>query len=107
MATLLMPLRADIPAYTFQSILEGALYNFEVRYNERMARWIMDISDANGTPLVRGTPIQTDFPLLDRYQNEGLPPGSFFAIDESSEGKQPERADIGNDVNLFYVESNG
>ncbi len=105
MATLVMPLRADVPAYTFQLSLEGRLYNWVIRFNERMSRWIMDISDENNTPLVLGTPIQVDFNLIKRFKQSALPPGDFFAVDESGEGKQPDRQDLGNDIKLFYIEA--
>jgi hypothetical protein len=100
-----MPIRADLPAYTFQLALEGTLYNFEFRYNERMERWLMDINDENQSPLLKGIPVQTDFNLIERFKDDRLPPGEFFAIDESGEGKQPSREDFGNDVKLFYIES--
>jgi len=106
MAVLEMPLRADIPAYSFQLNLEGNLYNWKIRYNERMGRWLMDILDENKITLIAGIPIQTRFSLLSRFKNPDLPPGYFIAVDESGENKQPSREDLGNDVKLFYIESN-
>ena len=41
MATLVMPLVNDLPAYKFQITLEAKIYTFEFRYNERMDRWLM------------------------------------------------------------------
>lgn len=105
MATLVMPVRADIPAYTFQIDLEGVLYTFTIRYNERMDRWLMDIADENENDLLVGTPILTHFNLIERFKSAALPPGGFFALDESGNQKQPGRDDLGNDIKLFYVEA--
>ncbi len=105
MATLVMPVRADLPAYTFQIDLESKLFTFTFRYNERMDRWIMDIADENENELLLGTPILTQTNLIERFKDDNLPPGEFFAIDESGEDKQPGREDLGNDVKLFYVET--
>ena len=104
-ATLVIPVRADLPAYKFQIDLESVLYTFSFRYNERMDRWIMDIADQNENDILLGTPILTRFNLVERFKTASLPPGEFFALDESGNAKQPGRDDLGNDVKLFYVEA--
>jgi len=104
-ATKVIPVRADLPAYTFQIDLEGKLYTFTFRYNERMDRWLMDIADENENPLLSGIVILTDYNLIERFKDDALPPGEFFALDESGEQKYAGREDLGNDIKLFYVEA--
>jgi hypothetical protein len=48
MAILEIPLRNDVPAYTFQIELEGVTYTLTVSFNARMNRWTMDVADSNG-----------------------------------------------------------
>lgn len=105
MATLLMPIRSDLPSYEFQLDLEGSLYTFRFRFNRRMERWIMDVLDENDLPLILGTPLHIDWDLLRRFQNEGLPPGNFYLVDESGEGKPATRETMGGDHKLFYIEA--
>lgn len=105
MATLIIPVRADLPAYKFQIDLEAKLYTFKFRYNERMDRWVMDIADENENALLSGIAILTDWDLIGRFKNDALPPGTFLAMDESGERKYAAREDLGNDIKLFYIES--
>ena len=105
MATLTIPVRADLPAYTFQITLETKLFTLTFRFNERMDRWIMDIADEDEVDLLLGTLIITEWNLIERFKDDRLPPGEFFALDESGERKSPGREDLGNDVKLFYVEA--
>ncbi len=107
MANLVMPIRNDLAAYTFQIDLEGTIYTFTFRYNERMDRWLMDIADANEETIITGIVVLTEWLLIDRFKDDRLPPGNFLAIDESGEQKYPGREDFGQDVKLFYVESEG
>lgn len=107
MAVIEMPIRADLPAYTFKQELEGTVYTFEFRYNERFACWIMDISDETGDkPIVLGTPVQTDVDILSRFIIAELPPGQFIILDETGSQRNPDRENFGVEVKLFYVESN-
>jgi len=105
LTTLVIPVRADLPAYTFQIELDGSLYTLTFRYNERMDRWLMDIADENEDALLLGIPILTDFNLIERFKDDNLPPGEFFALDESGAQKYAGREDLGNDIKLFYVEA--
>jgi hypothetical protein len=70
-----------------------------------MDRWIMDVANENEEPLLLGIPILTQQNLIERFKDDRLPPGEFFALDESGTGKQPGRDDLGNDIKLFYVEA--
>jgi hypothetical protein len=106
MAVLRMPVRADIPAYTFKIDLEGTVYTLGFRHNLRFNCWIMDISDETGNPIVMGTPVQTDVDILGRFIFASLPPGQFMVIDETGQQRNPSRDDFGGEVKLFYAESN-
>lgn len=106
MAVVEMPVRNDLPDYQFKQELEGTVYTFNFRYNERFACWIMDISDeTNENPIILGTPVQTDVDILSRFIFSELPPGQFICIDETGEQRNPDRDNFGIEVKLFYVES--
>lgn len=105
MAVLLMPIRSDLPSYEFQIDLEGSLYTFRFKFNRRMERWSMDIADENGVALLVGIPLHIDLDLIRRFKNTGLPPGNFYLVDESGEGKPATRETMGGDHKLFYIEA--
>ena len=105
MATFEMPVRSDLPSYTFKQELEGTVYTFGFRYNERFAAWIMDISDETGNPIILGTPVLTDVDILSRFPYESLPPGQFLCIDETGQQRNPDRDDFGDEIKLLYLES--
>lgn len=103
--TLEIPVRSDIPSYEFKTDLENVLYNFSIRWNERMATWIMDIGDEQGVIIVGGIPLLTGINILGPYKNELLPPGLFVVYDETGENRNPTRENFGVDIKLLYQES--
>lgn len=105
MAVFALPVTNADPNYRFQIELEGRLYFFEFRYNTRMERWLMDLEDENQDPLVVGIPVLTNLFLLAQFVDDRLPPGFIIAQDESGEGKQATRQQLGNDVKLLYMTS--
>ena len=106
MAILEMPVRSDLPAFTFKQELEGTVYTFNFRFNERFGCWIMDIQDEQGADILLGIPVQTDVDIASRFLGTNLPPGQFVCIDESGEQRNPDRDDFGGEIKLMYLESN-
>lgn len=105
MALLVMPVRSDLPAYSFTMELEQANYRFKFRFNSRMSRWFMDIQDTDETDIITGIPMLTGTDLLSRFVDDNLPPGQFICLDETGAGKNATRYDFGEDVKLLYRES--
>lgn len=105
MAMLQLPVRNDFPAYEFQVELEGRIYILGFRFNTRANRWFMDIKDQSQTPIIMGILVQQGVPLTRYYVREALPPGNFWAIDQTGEAKEPDRENFGVDLILIYEES--
>lgn len=99
---LLIPIRNDLPAYSYQITLESVVYTLTFRFNARMNRWLMDIADQTENPICMGLPMLVNFPLIERFQNDSLPPGSFLVLDESGNNQNPDRDSWSNNVKLFY-----
>jgi hypothetical protein len=99
-----MPLRNDLPAYRFKLDLSGTVYTLAFRYNTRMQRWIMDLMDASGTPLIMGSVLLLRTPLLNRFVIDELPPGVLLAYDDTDKDTQPTRNSFDNDHSLLYVD---
>ena len=107
MANLVLPFDNSEGFYTARVTLQNAVFNFTLRWNLRMARWILDVLDANGTPLVVGLPILTQQMLTDRFRGRipGLPAGRFIAIDGTGKQLDPDSVTFGHDVQLLYIEA--
>lgn len=106
MAVLQLPVRSDFKAYDFQIQLEGATYTLRFTFNERMEIWIMSIADSADVEILSSIPIFTNLPLIQQFTIDGLPPGEFIALDETGENRDAGFNDLGNDIKLFYSESN-
>lgn len=102
-----LPVRSDLPAYSFKIELEGVVYTLRFRWNERMARWIFDIADEQGQDLVVGLPVHTDVDIKGRFRQSTVPPGLFVAYDETGAQRNPDRSNFGGEVKFFYQESDG
>ncbi len=107
MSTLEMPVRSDLPAYQFQIDLEEKIYTLAFKWNDRKERWVMSILTSEGVEVLMGIVLLTDVAIVDQYLNISveMPPGRFFVIDETGEGKNPGIDDLGNDIKLFYLTS--
>lgn len=105
MATIIIPVRNDLPAYKFKIDLEGVMYVLDFGFNARSNLWYMSIMDQAETLILGDLPILVNVPLADQYVKEGLPPGRFIAVDETGNKQNPGIDNFGSDVKLFYQES--
>lgn len=99
---LLMPVGNDFPWYRFRTTISNVVYTIVMRYNSRMARWIMDINDASNNPIQVGIPILILRNLVGQYVTIGLPPGTFFCTDDTNTDEQATRNSFGTTHTLFY-----
>ncbi len=105
MALLEIPVRSDIPAYTFSIELEGVVYVMIFTFNARYDRWFMDIKTNEEVDLLLGVPLIASIPLTDRFKDDRLPPGTFVVVDLTGENRDPTRFELGEDMKLVYQES--
>jgi len=105
MAVLEIPLRSDIESYSFTTTLEGRRYGFGFHFNARMGKWIFDVNQDDGTPIVSGIPVYVGTLPLARYRNELLPPGNILFIDTAGGNVDPSEDDLGSRVSMMYIDS--
>lgn len=107
MATIEIPVRNDIFAYSIKVTLENLVYTLRFRWNSRIEKWVMDVNDGSDEPLLSGLILFTGIPLTHRFIGviEGLPPGQFMMIDETGQDRDADKDTFGNDVKLIYTES--
>ena len=105
MALLQLPLRNDVPAFTFKTDLDGTTYTFKFRYNSRLDRWVFDIQTATGDPIISGIPVLTGTSLLKRFEDDRLPEGELFVLNKENEAASPGRNDLQENVFILYEEA--
>jgi hypothetical protein len=100
-----IPLRSGSFGWFETVVIDDVVYRLGFRYNGRMGRWIMDVSDAAGSPLVAGIPLLPSYPLTDKFIGRvpGLPAGQFVLVDETGAERAPGRDDLGADIKLIYA----
>lgn len=103
MALLELPTRTDLPGYRYTVRLDGTDYILGYRFNTRMDKWLMSVSDVTGALLIADVPLVADWPLIDRFRVPGQPPGSLVAYDTSGQGLDPGRFDLGDRVRMTYL----
>ena len=92
------------PFYTMTVALDGSDYLFEFRYNQRETCWYFDISLSDGTVLVRGVKVVCSYPLLRRFADNRLPPGTLMGVSNTDDRSPPTLLELGEDkrVTLIY-----
>lgn len=101
-----LPLRPSLGAYRFTTSLDGTQYLFSVRWNSRdnegRGAWYFDVSEFDGTAILRGVKIVlgtylgrwSDHPLLLR--------GVFVAQSSATVHADPGFDDLGVAVQVLY-----
>lgn len=101
----LVPVDTTLGFYSERVALDGISYILSFRYNARMDRWLLDVADSSGNPILYGCPILESWPVLSRFRGKipGLPQGPLVALDQSGTGQDPTEKTLGASVPLFYV----
>lgn len=104
MALLVFPARNDLPWYTFQISLSNVIFTALMRYNTRMQRWILDLSDPSGTAILVGIPVLIERNLTGQYVTLAVPDGLLFSTDDTGKQNQPTQYDFGISHSMWYDE---
>jgi hypothetical protein len=103
--TLVLPATSDAPWYDFEATLEGSTYRFELRWNGRSGAWFLSLQDAAGDVIAAGRRVVLGAQLLGRSADARLPPGTLLAVDTSGTDEEAGRDELGERVQLVYVEA--
>jgi hypothetical protein len=106
MAILQINLAPGVPSYRQRTILDGVEYVLELLFSQREGRWYLSIRDATGAPLALAIKLVANWPLLYRFRSVvGLPPGELVAADVRPVPVDPTLAELGDVVQLCYIEA--
>jgi hypothetical protein len=97
-----MPVVNSLPYYKFKITLSSVIFTISMRFNGRMARWMMDVLDPSANPILMGIPVLIQRNLTGQYVTLALPEGVLFATDDTGNDTQPTLYSFGLDHTLWY-----
>lgn len=88
---------------TFSISLAGKSYSMTVRYRKATeGGWILDIADANKSPIVQGIPLVTGANLLAQYAHLGIS-GRLWVQTTDNPDAVPTFENLGDASKLYFV----
>jgi hypothetical protein len=106
MATQTLPTPTDGWASKWRTsyTLEGVVYWFEFRWNDRDGFWYMSVGGADFVTSAQGVTLNIGTDKLRPYRYGNIPPGRFDVVDTGGRYTEPTRADMGIRVILQYTD---
>lgn len=86
----------------FSVSLANVTYNIRMLWSNIGQYWVVDISDANGVPLVQGIPLVAGADLLQQFRYLGIG-GALVAQSTVSTNNDPSFTDLGTVSQLYFV----
>lgn len=94
----------DYPSYVQEIVLDGVSYNVRLAWNDRGEYWAFSLFNLSLEALVTGIKVVINYALTTDLNRESLPPGEFYAIDNSGEVDAISYEDLINGVvELVYI----
>jgi hypothetical protein len=104
MQFLVLPMRNDLPFYQYKIALSATQFTLVMRFNGRMNRWILDVNDQSGNPILSGIPVLIRRNLTGQYAYLAVPQGTLFALDDTGQDTQPTQFSFGLDHTVWYAD---
>lgn len=86
----------------FQISLAGTSYFMRIVWNTILEVWVMDLLNADRTPLLNGVPLITGLDLLAQYKYLGIQ-GSLIVQSGADNDALPTFENLGDTSHLFFV----
>jgi hypothetical protein len=90
------------PDYEFRTDLDDTEYLIRLHYLERFDSWLLDLLDANESPIVEGLPVVLDKPLLMQVVDPRRPKGDLMFAQLGEGDAPPNFDDFGTRYVLYY-----
>lgn len=100
MTTYVIPLVPTPHKFTVQ--LGGTTYGMRLYWCQPAECWVLDLSDAQGVPVVLGMPLVLGVDLLGQYKHLGLP-GSLVVTTTLGPHDRATASDVGTRTTLYFV----
>lgn len=102
MPTRIIPLDSTYPKRSFRITIDGVSYVFRMRWNNRMERWIISISDSSDTLIVAGLVLNTRTDIAGQFRHLPIPQGLLLILHMKKELFDPDFESLDADAILTY-----
>lgn len=82
--------------------LGDATYHLRFTYNKIAGAWYLDVYDADGNPLVLGTPLVTGANILDQYLYKGFG-GILTLYTDGDADHMPSLDELGEHTKVYWI----
>ena len=96
---------SNTPFLTQTSTLDGTAFILNFAYNQRADCWYLSIATVDGTDLVNGLKIVTNWPLTRKVADPDMPPGEIYCFSGTTDASPARLADFdpGGRCQLVYL----
>jgi hypothetical protein len=101
---ILLDIDSSEPFYQVEHTLSGINYKIKIQWNVQNEFWTISLYTSDDIPIIEGQRIVINYSLFSTCSNPLLPPGLFYAIDESETNEEPGEEDLGNRIKVLYLE---
>lgn len=98
-----IPSRGDLANYNELLSLDGKIFSFRFRYNDRDSSWYVSVYDVAGEAIRTGVKLIPNFPIVGQLVSNLWPSsGQLAVLDARKIPLPPTLAELGSVSNLFY-----
>lgn len=105
MGIVYIPVKQNASRFFFQIELEDSTYKLEFDWNDRASKWFVNIRQPDDTMLLSGIALVLGSDLLAPFHHLAVPPGGLFVYDTTEKDLDAGLDDLGDRVQLVYVEA--
>lgn len=103
MSFLEIPTNSDNPTWSEIIKLDDISYIFSFTWNNRDSSWTLDIQSTDGSDIIMGIKLVSNYELLGTYAQTGQPQGTMFLFDTSGLKQDCDRTELGSRWKLYYI----
>lgn len=105
MATYKIPVTSDNLNYRMTVEMDGSLYHLDFRYNDRAGAWFISVYAEDGTEILIGQKLVTDWIVGQYSSTVNLPAGELMVLDATQAGIEATDSNFGSTVVVLYKEA--
>lgn len=105
MATLVIPTRTDLTAYSQETVLNGETFTLSFQFNDREQTWYIDVITQGGDIVREGIKVVSNWVLMRLAVDASAPSGYISTVDSRVTPAPAGESDLGDSVLLTFEEA--